>query len=144
MNKSEGLVETLISFSKHLSFGELASDVIEHAKLVLLDTLGALLAASKPKYSAGRILTEFIRDLGGTPESTIIGQDFRSSCINATLVNGTLGYYCDIEAHHPEAVVHPAATIVPTCLALGEREKVDGKRFLIAFILGTDVDCRGS
>jgi 2-methylcitrate dehydratase PrpD len=144
VEKSNRLVETLTSFSKHISFSELTPDVIAHTKLVLLDTLGALLAASKSKYSAGRILTEFIRDLGGTPESTIIGQDFRSSCINATLVNGTLGYYCDIEAHHPEAVVHPAATIVPTCLALGEREKVDGKRFLVAFILGTDVDCRVS
>jgi 2-methylcitrate dehydratase PrpD len=64
--------------------------------------------------------------------------------VNAAIVNGTFGYYCDIEAHHPEAVVHPAATIVPTCLAVAEREKADGKEMLTAFIIGTEFDCRVS
>jgi len=138
------LVESVVGFAKEISFNDIPEDVIQHAKLVLLDTLGAVLAASHPKYSAGRILTEIIEDLGGVEESTIVGKGFKSSCINAALVNGTLGYYCDIEAHHPEAVVHPAATIVPTCLAIGEREKADGKEFIIAFILGTEFDCRVS
>ncbi|MBW1696806.1 MAG: MmgE/PrpD family protein [Deltaproteobacteria bacterium] len=144
LKKSGSITERIVHFLKHLSFDELPADVVSQAKLVVLDTLGAMLAATKPKYSAGRILAELVRDLGGSQESTIIGQNFKSSCLNATLVNGTLGYYCDIETHHPEAVVHPAATIVPTCLAMGEREKVDGKRFLMAFVLGTDIDCRVS
>ena len=144
MDTKTKLVESVVAFAKGISFNDIPEDVIQHAKLVLLDALGALLAASHPKYSAGRILTEIIEDLGGVEESTIVGKGFKSSCINAALVNGTLGYYCDIEAHHPEAVVHPAATIVPTCLAIGEREKADGKEFIIAFILGTEFDCRVS
>ncbi|MFX0117673.1 MAG: MmgE/PrpD family protein, partial [Candidatus Hodarchaeota archaeon] len=134
----------VVDFVHDLSFSDLPREVIEHTKLVLLDTIGALIAASNSKYDAGRKLTEFVRSLGGTQESTIIGQGFRSSCINAAIVNGTFGYYCDIEAHHPEAVVHPAATIVPTCLAVAEREKASGKELLIAFILGTEFDCRVS
>lgn len=134
----------VVDFVHDLSFNDLPGEVIEHTKLVLLDTIGALIAASNSKYDAGRKLTEFVRGLGGRQESTIIGQGFKSSCINAAIVNGTFGYYCDIEAHHPEAVVHPAATIVPTCLAVAEREKVGGKELLIAFILGTEFDCRVS
>jgi len=138
------LTKRIVGFAEGLSFSDLSVDVINHAKLVLLDTLGALLAASDPKYSAGRILTEFIRNLGGVEESTIIGGGFKSSSVNAAVVNGAMGYYCDIEAHHPEAVVHAPATIIPTCLAVGEREKVDGKDFLLAVVLGIDVDCRVS
>lgn len=134
----------VVDFVYDLSFNDLPDEVIAHTKLVLLDTIGALIAASNSKYDAGRKLTEFVKGLGGKQESTIIGQGFKSSCINAAIVNGTFGYYCDIEAHHPEAVVHPAATIVPTSLAVAEREKSGGKELLIAFILGTEFDCRVS
>ena len=58
------LVESVVGFAKEISFNDIPEDVIQHAKLVLLDTLGAVLAASHPKYSAGRILTEIIEDLG--------------------------------------------------------------------------------
>ncbi len=138
------LTQKIVSFVRETAFEDLPSRVVDHSKLVLLDTLGAMLAASNPKYPAGKILVNFAKTLGGREESSIIGWSFKSSCIHAAIVNGTFGYYCDIEAHHPEAVVHPAATIAPTSLAVGEREKVDGKEFLLSFILGTDLDCRVS
>src|SRR5205814_8431763 len=43
---------------------------------------------------------------------------FRS---NAALAGGTLGYYCDIEAHHVEAILHGPAAVVPSAIAVGER-----------------------
>jgi 2-methylcitrate dehydratase PrpD len=134
----------VVAFARETGFRDLASPVVTHAKLVLLDTLGAMLSASNPKYPAGKILVQFIRSLGGKEESSIIGYGFKSSCINAALVNGTFGYYCDIDAHHPGAVVHPAATVVPTSLAVGERERVDGKEFLLSLVLGMEIDCRVS
>ena len=42
----------------------------------------------------------------------------RSSIVNAALYNGTLGYYCDIEAHHPGAILHAPAIMVPAALKL--------------------------
>jgi len=46
---------------------EVPKEVVAHAKLLLLDTLGAMLAASNPKYSATRILMEYARQVGGGP-----------------------------------------------------------------------------
>lgn len=138
------LTQKIVSFARNTAFSDLPTHLVDHSKLVLLDTLGAMLAASSPRYPAGKILVDFVKNLGGREESSIIGYGFKSSCINAAIVNGTFGYYCDIEAHHPEAVVHPAATIAPTSLAVGERQKADGKEFLLSFILGTDMDCRVS
>jgi 2-methylcitrate dehydratase PrpD len=123
---------------------DVPKDVVAHAKLILLDTLGAMLAASNPKYSATRILADFAKRLGGRPESSLVGQRVKTSCVNAALVNGTLGYYCDIEPHHVGGILHAPAVMVPTALAVAEKEGAVGKRFLEAMILGIEVTCRVS
>jgi 2-methylcitrate dehydratase PrpD len=134
-------------FADRLSSFRLAdvpNEVRDHARRILLDTIGAMLAASNTKYSATRILVEFARRLGGRPESSLVGQGFKTSCVNAALVNGTLGYYCDIEPHHVGGILHAPAVMVPASLATGERLGVSGKRFLEAMILGIEVTCRVS
>jgi len=123
---------------------QVPSEVVAQAKLMLLDTLGAMLAASDSKYSATRILTDFAARLGGRPESSLVGQRTKTSCVNAALVNGTLGYYCDIEPHHIGGILHAPAVMVPTGLAVGEKEHGSGARFLEAMILGIEVTCRVS
>jgi len=119
-------------------------DVVAQAKLLLIDTLGAMLAASNLKYSATRILMEFARQVGGRPESSLVGQRGKTSCVNAALVNGTLGYYCDIEPLHAGGILHAPAVMVPASLAVGERLGVSGARLLEAMILGIEVTCRVS
>jgi len=123
---------------------DVPDDVIAHARLMLLDGLGAMLAASAPKYSATRLLGDFAERLGGRPESSLVGMRRKTSCVTAALVNGTLGYYCDIEPHHVGGILHAPAVMVPTALALGEKEASSGSRFLEAMILGIEVACRVS
>ena len=123
---------------------QLPLTVVEQSQRILLDTLGALLAASAPRYSAGRVLRRYTEALGGTPECALIGSMARSSCINAALLNGTLGYYCDVESHHPGAILHAAAIVVPVSLAFAERQHCGGAELLEAITLGIDVACRVS
>jgi 2-methylcitrate dehydratase PrpD len=111
---------------------------------MVLDTLGAMLAASSSAYSATRVLVELARRVGGRPESSLVGQRRRTDCVTAALVNGTLGYYCDIEPHHVGAILHAPAVTVPTALAVAEATGASGARFLEAAILGTEVACRVS
>jgi len=123
---------------------EVPGEVVAHTKLILLDTIGAMLAASNRKYSATRILVNFARQLGGRPESSLVGQGFKTSCVNAALVNGTLGYYCDIDPHHVGGILHAPAVVVPTSLAVAEKVGASGARFLEAMLLGVEVTCRVS
>ncbi|HEV8307578.1 MAG TPA: MmgE/PrpD family protein [Methylomirabilota bacterium] len=125
-------------------FRDLPPGVVAQAKLIVLDTLGAMLAASAPKYPAGRLVMEFVHRLGGAPESSLVGQGSRSSCVNAALGNATLAYACDLEPHHPGAILHAPAVIVPTSLAVGEMAGADGARCLAAVVLGIEVACRVS
>jgi 2-methylcitrate dehydratase PrpD len=137
-------IEQLGGFVASSSLDQLPGDTVVQAERILLDTLASLLAASAPRYSAGRILLEYVRGQGGVPESTLIGTTDRVGCVNAALYNGTLGYYCDIDAHHPGAIMHAPAMVVPTALAVAERERSSGADLLTAIVLGVDVACRVS
>src|SRR5881628_3454548 len=137
---SQRLAERIAAFR----YQDLPADLIAGAKLYLLDTLGAMLVASAPKYPASRIIMRFVGELGGVAESTLVGQGRKSSCVNAALANGTLAYYCDIEPHHVGAILHGPAVIVPTALAVGERERANGQRVLAAIVLGVEVAARVS
>ncbi len=143
----EGSISVSSLLAEHLAafrLREVPPDVITHARPILLDTLGAMLAASATKYSATRILADFARRLGGRPESSLVGQRMKTSCVTAALVNGTLGYYCDIEPHHVGGILHAPAVVVPTSLAIAEKERASGDGFLGAVILGIEVTCRVS
>ena len=137
---SAQLAERIAAFR----YRDLPADVVAQTRLCLLDTLGAMLAASAPRYPASRIIMKFVGELGGVAESTLVGQGRKSSCVNAALANGTLAYYCDIEPHHVGAILHGPAVIVPTALAVGERERADGQRVLAAIVLGVEVAARVS
>jgi 2-methylcitrate dehydratase PrpD len=135
-------IDQLVEFARTLDFAELPADVQLVARGLTLDTLGALIQASSPRYSAGRILMEYARAQGGTEESSIVGGDFKTNAVQAALVNGTLGYYCDVEPHHPGAIMHGLAIVVPAALAVAERQRASGRELLSAIVVGVDVACR--
>lgn len=117
-----------------------------HARTLELvaDGTGCLLAAANAAFSTGRLIAAFVRDQGGTPEASVVGNGFRTGCVHAALANGTMGYACDFEPHHPEAILHPIAVMIPTALALGERVGARGAQFLAAVGLGCEVEYRVS
>lgn len=138
------IIKQLSSFVAQTRLSDLPPAVVTRAEHILLDTLGAILSATAPRYSTSSILREYILGQGGRPESTLIGTPHRTSCINAALYNGTLGYSSDIESHHPGAIMHAAAIVVPSSLAIAERNGCSGAELLTAITLGVDMACRVS
>jgi len=136
--------ERLITYIEDFSFENMPPQIAARSKWILLDTVGAMIAASDPEYSGTRILADWVRTLGGTPQATIVGNELKTSCINACLVNGTLGYAFDIEPHHVAAVLHPAAVCIPAALAFAEWKGKSGRELLSALTLGIEVSCRVS
>ncbi len=136
-----GYTDAITGYAARFRFADLPPRVIEEAKTIVLDTIGALLLASLPQYRASWLTGDLARQMGGTPESTVIGRDFMASCEGAALANGTMGYAADVEGGSA-ARQHVPAVLVPAALAVGEREGVDGKTFLAALALGYEVCCR--
>lgn len=131
-------------FVEELTFEKIPSNVITRTKEVLYDGIGALLAATSSRFDIGGVISRFVSETGGIPEAQVFGLPQRTNCATAALVNGTLGYYCDIESHHAGAIMHAIAVVGPAALAVGERQHSSGRDLLTAIVAGIDVCCRVS
>ncbi|MEC8773870.1 MAG: MmgE/PrpD family protein [Pseudomonadota bacterium] len=139
-----GHTKSLASFISECSIETIPVDVRNRALTMIKDGSAALLAAANPRYSTGQTIAEHVRSLGGEPQAGVVGHGFRTNAVQAALANGTMGYACDIEPHHPEAILHPIAVMIPTALALCELSGGSGDDFITAIILGCEVEYRVS
>ena len=138
------MTDRFAQFVETFPFERIPAPVIQRTKEVLYDGLGASLSATSPRYDIGAVLERFVRETGGVPEAQVFGTELRTNCATAALVNGTFGYYCDIESHHPGAIMHAIAIVGPAALAVGERMRRSGPDVLAAIVVGIDVACRVS
>lgn len=136
------LTQTLAAYVSAFQPSELPEPVRLRTLDMILDGCGALLAAANPRFSTGRLIAEFAADLGGRPVASVVGHGFRTGPVDAALANGTMGYACDVEPHHPEGVLHPIAVMIPTALAAAELVGADGARMVAAVALGCEVEYR--
>lgn len=136
--------EQVVEFAAEITIDDVPDTVIERSKLVLLDTIGSLLAASDHRYEPGRLLAEFVDEYDSSDGASVVNYDLQTAPEKAALVNATMCYFCDLDAHHPEAITHTPAVVVPSALAAGERQGVSGDEFLVAVVLGVEVSCRVS
>ncbi len=138
------MTDRFARFVEGFTYDQIPTPAVQRTKEAIYDGLGALLAATSRRYDIGEVLTRFVRETGGVPEAQIFGTDLRTNCTTAALVNGTLGYYCDVESHHPGAIMHAIAIVGPAAYAVGERMRRSGRDVLAAIVVGIDVACRVS
>ncbi len=132
------------AFIAGLNPGAIPADVRNRTLMMIKDGSAALLAAANPSYSTGRTIAAHVQTLGGTPQSGVVGHGFKTNAVQAALANGTMGYACDIEPHHPEAILHPIAIMTPVAMALAELEGASGADLIAAVAIGCEIEYRVS
>ena len=130
----------LANFVVDTNFKDIGIKVREHAKLCILDWFGAALAGSLEPNA--KIITSIMREMGGKKQSTIIGTRNQTSSINAALANGIIGHTIELDDIHEEAIIHPAAPVIPAALAIGEYNNISGRDLITSIILGYEVEIR--
>ncbi len=134
------LSDRLGTFLARLSYNDLSEPQIRKLKIYFLDWLGSAIAGKdQPPV---QIILGVIRDLGGTPESTIIPTQSHGNCLMAALANGASSHVVEMDDLHRESILHPAAAIIPAVLALAEREKASGADLLLAIAVGYEAAIR--
>jgi 2-methylcitrate dehydratase PrpD len=136
--------EALARFIVEAGARSLPAEVLARTREVVRDGAAALLAAANPVFSTGRLIADFARGAGGAQQASVVGHGFKTDVVNAALANGTMGYACDFEPHHPEAILHPIAVLLPTALALAEARGRSGADLLAAVAVGCEVEYRVS
>jgi 2-methylcitrate dehydratase PrpD len=106
----------------------------------ILDTFGAMVSGARMR--PGVVAVKYVRALGGEPQASVIGADFRTTAINAALANAMCAHADETDDFEPITKAHPGSSVVPAALAVAERDGRSGLEFLRAVALGYDLACR--
>jgi 2-methylcitrate dehydratase PrpD len=133
-------IERLARFVCRTGWDDIPEPVRRHAKLVLLDTLGVILAGSEqPEVqqlrnrliaSGGRGATVWARNFPATDPRT------------AALLNGIAGRSIELCEGHRYVSCQGAVQVVPTVLAVGEWSNRGGREALTTLIVAYDAAAR--
>ena len=113
---------------------------LREAKRGILDYLASAYAGREDAGIAK--LLRVIENEGGNPITPLIGQGKMANRRQAALVNGFMGHALDYDDVHSDVRGHPSSVILPALFALSSGQKVSGKRFLDAYIIGIEVMAR--
>jgi len=138
------VTRTLAAFISGFTTDCLPEEVMTYTRKLAKDGIGVLCAATHESVTAARGICDFTEEIAGTGPCTLIGRSRTVDPVSAALANGTLGYAADFEPHHPEAILHPIAVMIPTALALSEARNRTGADALAAVALGCEVTYRVS
>jgi len=119
---------------------KLPAEVAERARIHLLDVLSAMVSGTQ--LLPGRKAIEYTQARGGPREALVVGTRTLTSVYGAALANGMLGHADETDDTHPPSLTHPGTSVVPSALAIAERDGIDGRAFLRAMVLGYDLCAR--
>jgi len=140
MPDASGLTRKIAENGIGMRFAALPPDVVSIAKCCLIDWLGVTLAGAQEELS--RILQAEAREEGAKEQASVIGGGFRTSLMQAALLNGTASHALDFDDVNLHMVGHPTVPVVPGLLALSERDGGTGKDFITAFVAGVETEVR--
>lgn len=133
-------LDRLSRFVRDTTYASLPAPVIAAARLVLLDTLGAMLAGSRLPENAR--LAQLVAERSGPRTATLIGHAERAEPMLAALSNATAGVALEVDEGNRWGGGHPAIHVLPGLLAVAEEVGIDGPRMLAALVAGYDVSSR--
>lgn len=132
----EPLAARLAATAAEMSITGVPAEAVVVTKNLVLDQLGLQLrGATLPNVAP---VARLVAAAGGTPESTVVGTGMRASAPYAAYANGTFGHACQYDDSH-QLAWHPGSCVVPSVLALAERERRTGAEVISAVIAGTQV-----
>ncbi len=133
-------IEKFAHFVTQTQWDEIPDSVQRHAKLVLLDTLGVILAgADRPEV---RRLRDRLA-AGAGSGATVFARSWPShDPRTAALLNGIAGRSIELCEGLRFVSGQAAMQVLPGVLAVGEHARSSGREVLTAFVVGYDVVAR--
>jgi len=130
----------LVRFVCRTAYEDLKPEPLGTIKNQLLTVLGTTVAGST--QAGCQTLVDFYLSQGGKQEATILIHGGRIPAQTAALVNGVMARALDFDDALAPGV-HIGASSVPAALAAAElRGGIDGRGFLTALLVGTEVGVR--
>jgi len=139
----ETLSEKLAPSLSSLQLDQIPADVVDAAKLHILDSLGCLLAGSR--LEAGRLAYDFAVATSGAvadSTSTLLGTVRQASYLDAVQAMSVAAHCGEMDDIHSGAGTCVGAMVMPALIAMAEKYGGTGRRFLEATVIGYETMIR--
>lgn len=122
------------------SLDNVPGEVIENAKLRILDLVGVMLAARSLDVvlAAKRAALETDQGRG----ASIIGHPDDTSLAAAAFVNGVMSAVLEFDDTHIETNIHPTGPAVTVAIPDCHRQRLPGKVLIESVLIGSELACR--
>ncbi len=132
------VTDTLARFVADTDYSAISDTALSNAKMHLLDTIGAGLAAVSTPVAA--IAFDYCKRMGHSQEASIWGTNEKASAPMTAFTNGLLAHALDFDDWDAYLRAgHPSSVITAAALSLGENIGASGKKALKAYVLGIEV-----
>jgi 2-methylcitrate dehydratase PrpD len=132
--------QPLAAFAAGLRFDGIPGEVVERAKLHILDAVGIALASSTEDF-AHRIVGA-IAAIGGAGDHPVLGFPLRLPMRDAALANGALVHGLDFDDTHSAGIIHVSASALPAALAAARSTGGSGRDLLLAYLVCVETASR--
>jgi len=136
----ESISQKWAKFALRLNYQDIPSVAIKEAKRFLLDSVGCAFSALDNKDIQSAY--DYIQDLGGKKQATVIGWGEKANLPQATLMNSFLIRALDYNDIYWEQDPSHPSDIIPAVLSTGEFMKKDGKEILLGIVLAYELEMR--
>ena len=133
-------LDRLSRFVRDTTYSTLPSPVAAAARVVVLDTLGAMLAGSRLPENAR--LAQLVAERSGARTATLIGHAERGEPMLAALSNATAGVALEVDEGNRWGGGHPSIHVLPGLLAVAEETGSAGPALIAALVAGYEVSSR--
>lgn len=131
--------ERFAEWATSVRYEDIPSDVIEHAKDHLLDTIGCGLAAST--FGVAGEGRSAMASLGGAGDATVIGGPSMPAA-NAAFANAMLCHGLDFDDTHSGSVSHVSTVVCPAAWAVAQATAASGRELITAIVAGNEIVTR--
>lgn len=129
----------LAGFATELKYPNIPAAAVQTAKIAVRDCLGVALAGSREEDA--KICAEIARQENAKEETSVVGQGFKTSALQAALANGTAAHALDFD-HSFTLMGQPTSPIIPAVFALGEALGASGHQVIEAYTAGYEITAR--
>ena len=133
-------LDRLAVFVEAVNAERLTEAAVRAVRLVLLDTIGAMVAGSA--MPENRRLAEAMHGRRSRATATLLGDGGKADPLLATFVNATAGVALEVDEGSRLGGGHPAIHVIPGALAVAEDTGADGRRLLESIVAGYEICSR--
>jgi 2-methylcitrate dehydratase PrpD len=135
------IAEQFAAFCRTTRFEDLPGPVVHQAKRLVLDLVGVALGGYR-MMEFPTMVVDYMAELGGRPEATIIHAKAKFPAINAALANAACAHALDMDDGHRFGALHPGTVVIPAALAAAELAEASTGQFIAGIVAGYEIMIR--